>query len=88
MALEKSASGAPVFDRRGALVGVVAPIAEEPKRVNGVALAAPHALIGPEPLRSFLGAVATASPADAASVSAGDVAAREKGALLAVVCEK
>jgi hypothetical protein len=42
-AVDKSTSGGPVFDRRGALVGLVAPIADEPKRVGGVALAAPHA---------------------------------------------
>ena len=43
-AVDKGASGGPVFDRRGALVGLVAPIAGEPKRVAGVALAAPHPL--------------------------------------------
>ncbi len=47
-ALEKSASGRPAFDRSGGLAGVVAPIAEEPKRVGGVALAVPHAMIDAE----------------------------------------
>ena len=60
-ALDKSASGGPVFDRRGALVGLVAPIAGEPKRVGGVALAAPHPLIAPDALRAFLGAGEPAS---------------------------
>ncbi|MGH6798428.1 MAG: peptidoglycan-binding domain-containing protein, partial [Roseiarcus sp.] len=41
-AVDKSAGGGPVFDRRGALVGLVAPIAGEPKRIAGVALAALH----------------------------------------------
>ena len=54
-AVETSAGGAPVFDRRGALVGLVAPIVEEPKRIAGVALAAPHALIAPDAVRAFLG---------------------------------
>ena len=54
-AVDKSAGGGPAFDRRGALVGLVAPIAGEPKRVAGVALAAPHALIAPDALRAFLG---------------------------------
>ena len=37
----RARGGGPVFDRRGALVGLVAPIEGEPKRVAGVALAAP-----------------------------------------------
>ena len=86
-AVDKSAGGAPVFDRRGALVGLVAPIAGEPKRVAGVALAAPHALIAPEAIHAFLGSGEPASEG-AASLSAGDIAAREKKALLAVFCQK
>jgi peptidoglycan hydrolase-like protein with peptidoglycan-binding domain len=86
-AVETSGGGGPVFDRRGALVGLVAPIAMEPKRVAGVALAAPHAIIAPETVRSFLGA-GDPAPAGAETLSAGDIAAREKAALLAVYCEK
>ena len=54
-ALDKSAGGGPAFDRGGALVGLVAPTAGEPRRVAGVALAAPHALITEDALRPFLG---------------------------------
>ena len=86
-ALDTSAGGGPVFDRRGALVGLVAPIAEEPKRVVGVALAAPHAIITPDAIRAFLGASESA-PAGAPSLSAGDIAAREREALLALYCGK
>jgi peptidoglycan hydrolase-like protein with peptidoglycan-binding domain len=86
-AVDKSAGGGPVFDRRGALVGLVAPIADEPKRVAGVALAAPHALITPDAVRAFLGGGEPAS-GSAAALSAGDIAAREKGALVAVFCPK
>ena len=86
-AIETSAGGGPVFDRRGALVGLVAPIAEEPRRVAGVALAATHAVIGPDAVRAFLGAGESA-PENAAPLSAGDIAAREERALLAVYCEK
>jgi hypothetical protein len=86
-AVDKSTSGGPVFDRRGALVGLVAPIADEPKRVGGVALAAPHALIAPEAVRAFLGGGEPAS-GSAAPLSAGDIAAREKGALVAVFCQQ
>ncbi len=86
-ALDKSAGGAPAFDRGGALVGLVAPIAGDPRRVAGVALAAPHAIIAPDAVRGFLGSGESA-PEGAAALSAGEIAAREKGALLAVFCQK
>jgi hypothetical protein len=86
-ALDKSAGGAPAFARSGALVGLVAPIAGEPKRLAGVALAGPHALIAHDALRAFLGA-GEPSPEQGAPLSAGDIAAREKKALVAVFCQK
>ena len=86
-AVEASGGGGPVFDRRGALVGLVAPIEGAPKRVAGVALAAPHAVIAPDAIRAFLGASESA-PVGAADLSAGDIAAREKQALLALYCGK
>ena len=85
-AVDKGASGGPVFDRRGALVGLVAPIVGEPKRVGSVALASAHPLITPDALRAFLGASEPASEG-AASLSAGDIAAREKKALVPVFCQ-
>jgi hypothetical protein len=86
-AVDKGASGGPVFDRRGALVGLVAPIAGEPKRVGSVALASPHPLIAPDALRAFLGAGEPASEGTP-SLSAGDIAARERKALVAVFCQQ
>lgn len=86
-ALDKGAGGAPAFGRTGALVGLVAPIAGEPKRVGGVALAGPHALIAQDALRAFLGVDESASE-QGAPLSAGDIAAREKEALVAVFCQK
>jgi peptidoglycan hydrolase-like protein with peptidoglycan-binding domain len=86
-AVDKGASGGPVFDRNGALVGVVARIADAPKRVAGLALAAPHALIASDALRAFLGGSEPASE-KSASLSAGDIADREKKAVLAVFCQK
>ena len=85
--LEKSASGAPAFDRAGGLAGLIAPIADEPKRVSGVALAAPHALIEPQAIGAFLGG-GELTPLPSAPLSAGAIAAREKGAVLAVSCGK
>jgi peptidoglycan hydrolase-like protein with peptidoglycan-binding domain len=86
-AVNKGASGAPVFNRSGALVGLVAPIAGEPKRVAGLALAAPHAVIGPEAVHAFLGESEPGAE-EAASLTAGDIAARERKALVAVFCQK
>jgi hypothetical protein len=86
-AVDKGASGGPVFDRSGALVGLVAPIAGEPKRVAGLALAAPHPLIAPDALRAFLGGAESAS-GTGAPLSAGEIAARERRALVAVFCQE
>jgi hypothetical protein len=86
-AVDKGASGGPVFNRSGALVGLVAPIAGEPKRIGGVVLASQHPLIAPDALRAFLG-VNESSSEQGASLSAGDIAAREKKALIAVFCQK
>ena len=60
---------------------------DEPKRVAGLALAAPHALIASDAVRAFIGASETA-PEESASLSAGDIADREKKAVLAVFCQK
>jgi hypothetical protein len=89
-ALEKSASGGPAFDRSGGLAGVVAPIAEEPKRVGGVALAVAHAMIDAEAIGGFLGGgalvpIAARSPAP---LSAGAIAERESHAVAAVTCRQ
>ena len=73
--------------RRRALPASIAPIADEPKRVSGVALAAPHALIEPQAIGAFLGG-GELTPLPSAPLSAGAIAAREKGAVLAVSCGK
>jgi hypothetical protein len=85
--LEKSASGGPAFDREGRLAGVVAPIADEPDRIAGVPLAAPHALIVADAIGAFLGG-GELTPEPAAMLSAGAIAERERGAVAAVFCEK
>ena len=85
-ALAKSASGAPAFDRHGALAGIVASIIEEPRRVGGVAIAEPHRLIGAKAIAAFLGVPLADASAQAASLSVGEIAAGERGALAEVVC--
>ena len=87
-AVDKGASGGPVFDRRGALVGLVAPIAGEPKRVAGVALAAPHRADRARRASRLSRRQRTRLRGSCASLSAGDIAARERKALVAVFCQK
>ena len=43
-----------MFDRKGALVAIIAPSAEAPKLVAGVAPLAPHRAIGAEDIQRFL----------------------------------
>jgi putative peptidoglycan binding protein len=87
VALEKSASGGPAFDQEGALAALVAPIGDEPKRINDVALAAPHAIIGAEAIGAFLaGGAIEARPTPPARLTAGLIAAQERDALLVVSC--
>ena len=86
-AVDKGASGGPVFNRNGALVGLVAPSAGEPKRIAGLALAAPHALIAPDALRAFLGGGKSATENDG-PLSAGEIVDRERRALVAVFCQE
>jgi hypothetical protein len=86
-AVDKGAGGGPAFDRSGALVGLLAPIADDPKRVAGLALAAPHALIAFDAVRAFVGGGEHAAEG-ATPLSAGDIAAREKKALVAVFCQR
>ena len=62
-ALTKSASGAPVFDRKGALEALVAPIKADPARVAGVTLVEPHALIALDAIKRFLGQAGAEAPA-------------------------
>ncbi|RBP00932.1 putative peptidoglycan binding protein [Roseiarcus fermentans] len=86
-ALDRSAAGAPAFDRSGGLVGIVAPLAEEPQRVGGVALAAPHALIAAEAIGSFLGGGALEPiPEAAAPQSVGAIADARAKSVAPVTC--
>ncbi len=54
--------------------------------VGAVAIAEPHRLIGAEAVAAFLGVPLAAAPAQAASLSAGEIAMSERGALAEVVC--
>ena len=84
--LDKAAAGGPAFDRAGGLAGLVAPIAEEPRRVGGVALAAAHPLIDAEAIGAFLGGGALIPVAASGPLSAGEIAAQRRSSVAAVTC--
>jgi hypothetical protein len=84
-ALDSGAGGAPLFDRQGALEGLVAPFKGEPPRVGAVVLAEPHAAIGVETIARFLN-LAAAPPVEKAALDVGEIAAAAGGAVARVVC--
>jgi hypothetical protein len=84
--LTKAASGAPAFDRKGALEALVAPIKAEPARVGGVALAEPHAVIALDAIERFLGQGAADAPAQGPDLGAGEIAREKRAWLVSIVC--
>ena len=71
--LSKNARGAPVFDRKGGLVAIIAQSASEPKLVAGVAPTAVHGMIGADQIQRFL----SLTP-DSAEQARGRCAARRR----------
>ncbi len=86
--LQRGAAGAAVFDRTGALVGLVASVAVEPRIVAGVMPQASWPLV---PAAAVF-AAAKLSPAPAAApaapLTAGAVAAAQRGRVVAVDCAR
>ncbi len=85
-ALTKAASGAPVFDRKGALEALVAPIKAEPARVGGVALAEPHAVIALDAIERFLGQGAADASAQGPDLGAGEIVRQNRASVVSIVC--
>ena len=83
-ALTKSAAGAPLFDRKGDLAGLVAPIRDEPGRVGGVALVQPHLVIGADAIARFLGQ--SNAEAQGQELGVGDLAREKRAAIVQIVC--
>ena len=77
-AFAPSASGAPLFDRQGGLVGFVARVEATPRRA-GVALEALHAIIP-------AAALGAAAEAGGASLTAAEIAKLRRNAILGVFC--
>jgi hypothetical protein len=87
--LQPGAAGAPVFDRAGRLVGLVAALPVAPRLVAGVALPASHALVAGDALAGFLrdaGAPAAPQPDRPFDRSAGEIAAAAGASVVPVDC--
>ncbi|MBK3395946.1 MULTISPECIES: peptidoglycan-binding domain-containing protein [Methylobacterium] len=85
--LQPGAAGAPVLDRAGRLLGLVARLPAQPRLVAGIVPPLTHPLVGAAALKALLGAEAPASPAsEAKPLTAGAIAGRVAGAVVALRC--
>ncbi|MGF3022101.1 peptidoglycan-binding protein [Methylobacterium aquaticum] len=85
--LQPGAAGAPVLDRSGRLLGLVARLPAQPRLVAGVLPPLTHPLVGLAAIRALLGPDAPkASGADGPPLTAGALAGRFAGSVVAVRC--
>jgi len=87
--LQPGASGAPVFDRAGALAGVVGAMPTAPRRVAGIVPPAHYRLVPASEIRRFLSSESPFAAAPAgAERTAGDIAAAAGPAVVAIDCAR
>jgi Putative peptidoglycan binding domain len=88
--LSKNARGAPVFDRKGGLVAMIAQSPGEPRLVAGIAPTAVHGMIEVDQIQRFLSLTpdSSAKTAGDASLGAGQIAAAERAYVVAISCRK
>ena len=86
--LPKSGAGGPLFDRNGDLAGLVARGAGEPRKIAGIAATAPHRAVDAAALRGFLALDPSAATGNRVTLSAGQVAAKWRGAVVAIFCAR
>ncbi|MHB2166407.1 peptidoglycan-binding protein [Alsobacter sp. R-9] len=84
--LQRGAAGAAVFDRSGALVGLVASLAVEPRLVAGVMPQASWPLVPAATALAAGKAQASAGSPPAQPLTAGAIAAAQRGRVVAVEC--
>ncbi|KMO41175.1 peptidoglycan-binding protein, partial [Methylobacterium tarhaniae] len=85
--LQPGAAGAPVLDRSGRLLGLVARLPAQPRLVAGVMPPLTHPLVGLETLKALLGPEAPKAAAGSTPpLTAGAIAGRFAGAVVAVRC--
>jgi peptidoglycan hydrolase-like protein with peptidoglycan-binding domain len=83
--LAKGSTGAPIFARDGALIGLVAPIKSEPLRLGGRLIGQPHAYLAAAAFEKALGD--TTSPAQAGTaMSIGDLLHAKSALVVGVTC--
>ena len=83
--LAKGSTGAPIFTREGALIGLVAPITGEPLRLGGRLIGQPHAYLAAAAIEKVLSD--TNSPAQAAAaMSIGDLLHAKSASVVGVTC--
>jgi hypothetical protein len=88
--LQPGAGGAPVFDRTGALAGIVGAMPAAPRRVAGVVPPARYPLVPPAELRRFLSnaGVTLAAAAGGGERTAGEIAAAAAPAVVPIDCAR
>ncbi|MFO1149630.1 MAG: serine protease [Alsobacter sp.] len=86
--LQKGGAGSPVFDRSGAFVGIVATVAQEPRLVAGLVPAASYPLAGAAEALTFAAVQQAAPPTGTEGVTAGALAAKLQGSVVAIACRR
>lgn len=86
--LQRGAAGAAVFDRTGALVGLVAAVAAEPRVVAGVMPQASWPLVPAADVLAVARLAPAAANAPAPPLTAGGVAAAHQGRVVAIDCAR
>jgi hypothetical protein len=89
--LQDDAGGSAVFDRSGALSGIVGREALAPRMVAGIAPLASHPVIGAPDLARFLQSASiepSRAAASAADRTAGDIVASAGAAVVAIMCAR
>jgi len=85
--LSRSASGAPVFARSGALIGVVGSIEADAKRIGGQVLSEPHPMIDAGAVGGFLSLPVADVTQTPPPLGLADLARGERGLIVVVVCQ-
>lgn len=85
--LQPGASGAPVFDERGMLAGLVGPVSSDQRKIAGIAPSASYGIILAADLaKTTPGLLRSGQEPAAQKVSAADLIASVQGALVPITC--
>lgn len=85
--LQKGGAGSPVFDRSGALVGIVASVPQQPRLVAGIVPEASYPVVPAADIARFAG-MRTEAGGGKSVLGAAAVAASAKGAVVVIGCGK